>query len=106
MDQENCIFCKIISGKIPSTQVYSDKHCVAFKDINPQSKTHLLIIPRKHIDSVLTLNEGDEELMGQLIKASKSIAEEKEIEGYKLQINVGEKGGQEVFHIHVHLLAN
>lgn len=86
--------------------MHEDEDLVVFRDINPKAKTHLLIVPKRHIDSLFTLEEGDELLIGKLIFAAKKTAEKLKLDGYKLQIHVGEAGGQEVFHIHVHLLSN
>jgi histidine triad (HIT) family protein len=101
-----CIFCKIIAGEIPSTQVYRDEQVIAFRDINPVSPTHVLIIPNKHIASVNELKSDDEQLMGHLFTVAKEIAVQEGVaeSGYRLIINTGPDGGQEVFHIHLHLL--
>lgn len=103
---DDCLFCKIIAGQINTDFIYEDDVCVVFKDINPKAKTHLLILPREHIPSVAHMRDGDEKTIGHLIKCAKTVAEKLELPGYKLQINVGEQGGQEVFHIHIHLLSN
>ncbi|MBT5016637.1 histidine triad nucleotide-binding protein [Candidatus Peregrinibacteria bacterium] len=102
----DCIFCKIIEGVIPSNQIHSDDLCVAFPDINPKTKVHILIVPTKHIPTIKDLGHEDEKLMGHLIGVARDIAKKENLEGYKLQFNVGEKGGQEVFHIHLHLMGN
>lgn len=102
----DCIFCKIIAGEIPSTQVYNDGFVTAFRDINPVSPTHVLIVPNQHIASVNDLTSEDEKLVGHLFTAAKHIAAQEGIaeSGYRLIINTGPDGGQEVFHIHLHLL--
>ncbi len=102
----DCIFCKIVSGDIPAPRVFENDTCIAFNDIRPKAKTHVLIVPRRHIDSVMTLKDSDKELVGELVLAAKKIAEDLKLEGYQLKFHVGEKGGQEVFHIHLHLLAD
>ena len=102
----DCIFCKIIRNNIPSNKIHSDDLCVAFPDINPQTKVHILIVPTKHIPTIKDLEHEDEKLMGHLIGVARDIAKKENLEGYKLQFNVGEKGGQEVFHIHLHLMGN
>jgi histidine triad (HIT) family protein len=93
-----------VEGKIPSKQEYTDEWAVVFHDIHPKSDVHLLVVPRKHIDTVMHLEEGDEKIMGHLIRIAKNMGEKLGLEGYKLQFNVGKKGGQEVLHIHLHLL--
>lgn len=101
----DCIFCKILNGDIPSEFIYEDEVCVAFADINPKAPTHLLIVPRKHIHSVAEMEEGDEKIVGHMVRVAREIAAGKGLSGYKLQINVGKDGGQEVFHIHIHLIS-
>lgn len=100
----DCLFCKIINGEIPSKTEYQDEICFAFHDINPKERVHILIVPRKHIPTIKDIEEGDEKIMGHLIKVAKEIAKKNNLEGYRLQFNVGEKGGQEIFHIHLHLM--
>ena len=103
---KDCLFCKIIAKEIPSTMVYEGSQTVGFKDINPKARHHILIVPRKHIDSLMSMEESDQGLMGQLIWDAKKIAEQLGLEGYQLKFHVGKKGGQEVFHVHGHLLAD
>jgi histidine triad (HIT) family protein len=102
----DCIFCKIISGDIPSTNVYRDEQVTAFRDINPAAPTHILIVPNKHIDSINMLINDDEPLMGHLFLVAKQLAAQEGIadEGYRLITNTGEGAGQTVHHIHLHLL--
>lgn len=106
MLMNTCIFCRIISKDLPAKMVYEGSQAVGFHDINPKAKHHLLIVPRRHIDSVMTMQEDDQALMGHLIWDAKKIAEELGLEGYQLKFHVGKKGGQEVDHVHMHLLAN
>jgi histidine triad (HIT) family protein len=101
-----CLFCKIREKEIPSEMVYEGERAFAFKDIHPKAKHHILIVPRKHIDSVMTMEEADQELIGHLIWDAKKIAEDLDLDGYRLQFNCGEKGGQIIFHIHLHLMAD
>lgn len=103
---DDCIFCKILSGEIPSDMKHDDDLCVAFPDINPRARFHMLVIPRKHIPTIMDMKEGDEAILGHMIKVAKDIAAKEGLEGYRLLISVGEKGGQEVFHIHLHLMAD
>lgn len=102
---ENCVFCKIISGKIPSKKEYEDDLCLAFHDINPRAKTHLLIIPKRHIETIKDMRDSDEPTMGRMLKVARDLAKKFGLNDYKLQISVGELGGQEVFHVHMHLLS-
>ena len=101
----DCIFCKIINKEKPSDFVYENDKFIVIKDINPKAPIHLLIIPKKHIHSVNHFEEGDKELIGEMILCAKKIAKEKNLAGYKLLINVGRKAGQMVDHIHIHLLS-
>ncbi len=102
----DCIFCKIIAGEIPSTNVYKDEQATAFRDINPAAPTHILIVPNKHINSVNFLTTDDEQLIGHLFMVAKNLAEKEGIaeSGYRLTMNTNQEGGQTVFHIHLHLL--
>ncbi len=102
----DCIFCKIASGEMPAKIVYQDERAVAFEDINPQAPVHILIIPRKHIATVLEIEEGDGELLGHLFGVANRIAREREIaeRGFRLLMNCNREAGQTVFHIHLHLL--
>jgi histidine triad (HIT) family protein len=103
---ENCIFCKIAKGEIPSENVYEDDMLLAFKDIHPEAPVHIVIIPKKHIDSVNTLEEQDSELISQIFLAIKKIAVQLNIadSGYRVITNIGEDGGQTIHHIHFHLI--
>jgi histidine triad (HIT) family protein len=102
----DCIFCKIIAGEIPSSRLYQDGRVTAFRDINPVAPTHILIVPNQHIASVNDLNEADEQLVGQLFTTARQLAEEEGIQesGYRLIINTGKDGGQDVQHLHLHLI--
>lgn len=101
----SCLFCKIIEGSIPSTAVYQDDQCYAFADIHPQAPVHVLIVPRRHLDSVADAKGSDKALLGHLFWAGAEIARAKGLpEGYRLVVNTGPDGGQTVDHLHVHLL--
>lgn len=104
---ENCIFCKIIKGEIPSNKVYEDNEILAFKDINPAAPIHILVIPKKHIASLVEIEEDDEILIGKIYKTINKIAKDQGIDtkGFRVIVNCGEDGGQEVGHLHFHLLA-
>jgi len=98
----SCLFCKILDGSIPSTPVYQDDQCYAFADIHPQAPFHVLIVPRKHLDSVADAEEEDKALLGHLLLAAAEIARAKGLpRGYRLVVNTGEDGGQTVDHLHV-----
>ena len=111
----NCIFCKIAKKEIPSKTVYEDDLIIAFKDIHPLTPMHILIIPKKHIGSIDDLSDNDVSLVGHMIVSAKKIAHfgdsesnaqagQNEENGYKLLFRVGRWGGQEVEHIHLHLI--
>lgn len=102
----NCIFCKIIQGEIPSTKVYEDDKILAFKDINPMAPVHIVIVPKEHLTSLEEVEEQHQELMGYIMLKTKNIAKLSGINesGYRLICNCGKDGGQEVPHIHFHLV--
>ena len=104
---ENCLFCKIIKGEIPSSKVYEDDEILAFNDINPLAPIHILFVPKKHITSLAHMEDGDEKIIGKIYKAINQVAEEKGFkeDGYRVIVNCGENGGQEVMHLHFHVLA-
>jgi histidine triad (HIT) family protein len=101
----DCLFCKIVEKKIPAQIEYEDDSCVVFHDINPRSKTHLLIIPKKHIPTIKDSVDGDETTFGRMLIVARKMGEQFNLDDYKLMIRVGEKGGQEVFHVHMHLMS-
>jgi histidine triad (HIT) family protein len=100
----NCIFCQIAAKKVPSQIQYEDRDIIAFDDIHPKAPVHILIVPKKHLESVMTLEKEDIQLIGKLIYTAKNIAAKKGLKGYKLIFNVGREGGQLVDHLHLHLL--
>ena len=102
----NCLFCKIIDKSIPATIIYEDNEILAFYDIAPKADVHFLLIPKLHIESMLDLNQSHHILMGQMMLKANELAVRLGLEGYKVQINTGVKGGQEVFHLHMHVLGN
>jgi len=103
----DCLFCKIINREIPADIVYEDDLVLAFSDINPQAPNHTLIIPKKHIAKASDLKEEEAHLIAQMVIAANKIAQEKGLldKGYRIVLNCGEDAGQEVFHIHLHLLS-
>jgi histidine triad (HIT) family protein len=102
----DCIFCKIVKKEIPAEIVYEDEDIIAFNDINPKAPLHILLIPKKHIADLTKLTENDKDLIGKLHLVAIKLAEEKGVaeKGFRLVNNCKEDGGQEVFHLHYHLL--
>ena len=101
----DCIFCKIVKGEIPSSKVYEDDLVLAFNDINPCTPVHILVIPKKHIESAVKLTEEDNELIAHIFKVIREIADKQGLEnGFRLVSNVGSDGGQTVKHLHFHIL--
>ena len=102
----DCIFCQIVAGKIPAGILYHDAEVIAFRDINPLAPIHLLIIPRKHISSLVQLAEAESSLIGNMVNTANQLAKKEGIaeNGYRLVINCGQQGGQGVPHLHMHLL--
>jgi histidine triad (HIT) family protein len=103
---DDCLFCKIVAGTIPSDKVYEDEIMVAFKDIHPIAPVHLLIVPRQHVESVNSINDGNKNLIGDLFAAAARLAQELKVAdaGYRCVINTNREAGQEVFHLHLHLI--
>jgi histidine triad (HIT) family protein len=106
MNSDSCLFCRIVTGEIPSSKVFEDDVSIAFNDISPQAPTHILIIPREHLASLDTADEKQKELLGHLLLNAAEIARRKGFaeNGYRIVINTNDHGGQTVFHLHVHLL--
>ncbi len=102
----DCIFCQIVTGKVPSEILYQDEEIIAFRDINPQAPVHLVIIPKKHILCLTHLTEAESPLIGHMVNTANQLAKREGISegGYRLVINCGEEGGQSVPHLHIHLL--
>ena len=100
---EDCVFCKIVAGKISAKKICEDAETLAFHDLNPQAKTHVLVIPKSHYGSVLDLPPGSP-VMSQLVEAASAIAREGGLKGFRLVVNTGADGGQTVGHLHLHLL--
>ena len=104
---EDCIFCKIIKGEVPSEKVYEDESVVAFKDIEPAAPIHVLVIPKKHIKSLLEVTKEDGEVISHIYEVINKIAKDMNIEkdGFRVIVNCGKDAGQEVMHLHFHMLA-
>ncbi|MBQ8211393.1 MAG: histidine triad nucleotide-binding protein [Treponema sp.] len=99
----DCIFCKIINGDFGTEFVYENEYAVVFKDINPKADTHLLVVPRLHVESLNELD--DKNLLGELMMTVKTVTKKLGIQSYRTVINTGKEAGQEVFHLHIHILA-
>lgn len=103
---EDCIFCKIIKGEIPADKVYEDEEVLAFRDIKPAAPIHILVIPKKHISMLTDLKEQDEALIGKIYTTINKIAQKEGFkdQGFRVIVNCGKDSGQEVMHIHFHIL--
>ncbi len=99
----DCIFCKIANKEIPSEFVYENEHIVAFNDINPAAPVHILVIPKKHVESLSELE--DKNLMAELLDGVRLVTKKLNIKDYRTVINTGKEAGQEVFHIHLHIIS-
>lgn len=102
----DCIFCRLAAKEINAKVEYEDSELLAFHDVNPQAPTHLLIIPKQHIATINDVDASNEGLLGKMILCAKELAQKLSIaeDGYRMVLNVNQKGGQEVFHIHLHVL--
>ncbi len=100
-----CIFCQIVSHQLPAEIAYEDSDLMVFKDINPSAPIHLLIVPKRHFDSLNALEEKDSGIMAKMIMMGKKMAEQQNTQnGYRLSINTGREAGQVIFHMHMHLM--
>jgi histidine triad (HIT) family protein len=106
MSEMDCLFCKILAGTAAADVVYQDNRCVVIRDINPQAPTHVLVIPREHLESLDDASQKEESLLGHLLRVSARVANEHGLveSGYRSVINTGSGAGQSVFHLHVHVL--
>lgn len=100
----DCIFCKIVNGSIPSKKIYEDDDVIAFNDIKPSAKVHFLIVPKLHVETLKDCDVTHQILLGKLLLLAPKIAQEQGLAGFKTLINTGREGGQEVFHLHIHVL--
>ncbi|QRN05037.1 HIT domain-containing protein [Legionella sp. MW5194] len=102
----DCLFCRIIKGEIPATVLFDDPEVMVIHDIRPQAPTHLLVLPKKHIATINDTDSNDEQLLGRMILTAKKMAHHEHLSdvGYRLVFNVNAGGGQEVYHIHLHVL--
>jgi histidine triad (HIT) family protein len=101
-----CIFCEIVEGRRPSRTVYADDHVVAFHDVRPQAPVHVLVVPRRHVTSLMDLEPGDDGLLGAMVRRARDLARELGLgeRGFRLVMNCGDDAGYSVYHIHLHLL--
>jgi histidine triad (HIT) family protein len=102
----SCLFCKIVTGEIPSKRIYEDAELIAFEDINPQAPLHCLIVPRRHIATLNDLQPSDDGLVGAMVRRAAAIARERGVDanGYRTVFNCNSDAGQTVFHIHLHVV--
>ena len=99
----DCIFCKIVKGDIPSKKIYEDDEMIAFNDIRPIAPVHFMIVPRLHVESLANCDSAHQSLLGKMLLLAPKLAAEQGLKGFRTMINTGHEGGQEVFHIHVHV---
>jgi histidine triad (HIT) family protein len=99
----DCIFCKIISDAIPCKKIYEDDEVIAFHDIKPMAKVHFLIVPKLHVETLKDCDASHQQLLGKMLLLAPKLAAEQGLKGFKTLINTGKEGGQEVFHIHIHV---
>ncbi len=106
MSSSDCLFCKILAGDVPAELVYESNEAIAFRDINPQAPSHVLIIPRQHIETINDLGPGDATLVGNLFLVAQQVAKDEGIaeNGYRVVMNCNADAGQTVFHLHLHML--
>ena len=106
MNENDCIFCKIVAGDIPAEIVFESEIAVAFRDVNPKAPTHVLVIPKRHIPTINALADGDQDTVGELFLIAAKIAADEGFadDGYRVVMNCNDAAGQTVFHIHLHLL--
>ncbi len=106
MSASDCLFCKILAGDVPAELVYESNEAIAFRDINPQASSHVLIIPRQHIETINDLGPADAALIGNLLLVAQQVAKDEGIaeNGYRVVMNCNADAGQTVFHLHLHML--
>jgi histidine triad (HIT) family protein len=102
----SCIFCEIVAGRIPAQKAYEDDACLAFHDVHPQAPVHMLVIPKRHITSLLDVSPDEDNLLGSLVRVARDLARQHDLgeRGFRLVFNCGADAGYSVFHIHLHLL--
>lgn len=100
---DDCIFCKIIAGQIPAKKIYEDDDLIAFHDIHPIAKVHFLMVPKLHVASLAECDSNQQAILGKMLLLAPRLAAEQGLRGFRTMINTGKEGGQEVFHLHVHV---
>lgn len=103
--EKDCIFCKIVAKEIPSRLEYEDELCMSFHDIHPRAKTHLLIIPKRHFATMKDMEATDEPTLGRMMKVASDLGKKFNLGAYRLLISVGKEAGQEIFHVHLHVMS-
>lgn len=106
MNEQNCLFCRIVAGEMAAQVIYQDPRAIAFRDINPQAPVHVLVIPLEHLESLDDAGQKDEALLGHLLRVAARVANEEGLSesGYRTVINTGAGAGQSVFHLHLHVV--
>ena len=99
----DCIFCKIVAGQIPSKRLYEDDEVIAFHDIHPIAPVHFLLVPKSHVASLADCKDAHADLLGRMLLLAPKLAKEQGLDGFRTMINTGRSGGQEVFHLHIHV---
>ncbi len=99
----DCIFCKIVAGNIPATKIYEDDDVIAFNDIHPIAPVHFMIVPKEHIESLASAEEKHQALLGKILLLAPKLAKQQGLKGFRTMVNTGRDGGQEVFHLHMHV---
>lgn len=102
----NCLFCKMVTGEVVTQKIYEDDAIFVIKDLHPKAKVHLLVIPKIHIDSLAAVEEEHSSLLGYMMISLKNFAKEQGLDSFRIMINCGAGSGQEIFHLHLHLLGN
>lgn len=100
----DCIFCKIVAKELPADIVYEDEQIIAFRDVKPVAPVHILVIPKRHIESLQTTDSTDDQLLGALMGVARQVAKEQNLAGYRVATNIGKEGGQVVKHLHLHVI--
>jgi histidine triad (HIT) family protein len=103
-DSPDCLFCRIVAGEVPATILRASERVIAFRDVSPQAPTHVLVIPREHHPDVGSLAAGDPETLAELVRVARDVANEDQLDAYRLVFNTGSGAGQSVFHVHGHVL--